>query len=167
MNVHGRRVLAARPGTAYNPPMKARFLAVVVCLATLAGCTMWKQQKGWSGATGGEQLERLWWHDVQAGRLNELEKHMAATLVVVMPDAVRDRAGLLQHFRELEVKDYSLGDFVTQVNGVDLVVAYRATLNGKLGGQPVQVRLRCLSVWQETKDGWLLTAQSVAPDTTQ
>ncbi len=128
---------------------------------------MWKQQKGWSGATGGEQLERLWWHELQAGRFNELERHMAATLMVVMPDAVRDRAAMLQHFRELEIKDYTLGDFITQPNGPDLAVAYRATVNGRLRGQPIQWHLRYLSVWQQTRNGWLLSAQSASPDLTQ
>ncbi len=112
-------------------------------------------------------MERLWWRDLQAGRLNEVEKHMAATLVVVMPDGVRDRAAMLQHFRELQIKDYSLGDFITQPNGPDLMVAYRASFDGSLRGQPVQLRLRFLSVWQETRNGWVLAAQSVNPDMTQ
>ncbi len=147
--------------------MKPRFLAALICVSAVVGCTMWSKQSGWSGATGGEQMERLWWRDVQAGRFNDVEKHMAASLVVVMPAAVRDRAAMLQHLKELEIRDYSLGDFVTQPNGPDLTVAYRATVNGKQGGQPVQLHLRYLSVWQQTRHGWLLTAQSITPDTAQ
>ncbi len=146
--------------------MRKRIVTVAICLGLLSGCTAWKKKGGWSGATGGEEFVRLWWADVKAKRTSELEKRMAATYLGVSPQGVVDRAGALQHLGEMELQEYSLGDFVTQANGDDLVVAYRATFNGSIAGRPLQVSGRYLSVWQPTKHGWLLIAESATPEQT-
>ena len=42
-------------------------LALACLVAWAAACSMWKNPpKGWAGATGGEQLERLLWEEVKA-----------------------------------------------------------------------------------------------------
>ncbi len=143
---------------------RLQIAVVMMCLGLLAGCTMWgKQQKGWSGATSGEQLERLWWEDVKSQRFEDLERHIAASFVGMAPDATLDRAGLIQRWRQLSVTDYSLGDFVTQLNGDDLTLSYRANFSGAQGTN----RWRVLSVWQHTPHGWILIAQSFGPDTSK
>jgi hypothetical protein len=148
--------------------MRVRAIAVVTVLSVLSACTMWKnQQKSWSAATGGEQFERLFWQDWQAKRFNQLEQHVSATFLGTTPEGTRDRAALLQYLRDLNLADYTLGDFVTQPNGTDLVVSYRAACNGTLRGQAVSLKVRILTVWQQTKSAWVLTAQSVTPDTSQ
>ncbi len=145
--------------------MHTRVLLVILWLATLTACNMWKEpKKGWAGATGGEQFERLWWQDLQTRRFDELAKRIAATFVGVTPDATLDRDGLMQHFRQLEITAYTLGEFVTQPNGPDLTVSYRAAVKGKLGDRVFEQRLRYLGVWQETRDGWVRTALSVTPE---
>ncbi len=142
---------------------QAQIAVVVVCLGVLAGCTMWgRQKKDWSGATSGEQLERLWWQNVKSKHFEELERRVAASFLGTNAEAVLDRAALMQHWRQLAVADYTLGDFVSQANGADLNVAYRASFYGVQGDEPA--RWRMLSVWQETRYGWVLTAQSITPD---
>src|SRR5512144_1058765 len=126
--------------------MCKRIAALLIFVGVLSGCTMWKHRSGWSGATGGEQFVRLWWADVQAKRTAELEKRMAATYMGVSPRGVVDRAAALQHLSQMELKEYTLGDFVTQANGPDLVVTYRGTFSGAAG----QMSARFVSVWQET-----------------
>ncbi len=136
---------------------------VVAVLAMVTGCTMWgRQKKDWAGATSGEQFERLWWEGVKHQRFDHLERRTAATFLGVTPEGTLSRAGLIQHLRDNPVTDYTLGDFVTQSNGSDLTVAYVASFKASLPGRPS--RIRFLSVWQETKDGWILTAQSATPE---
>ena len=142
--------------------MRKRIVTAFLLIGLLAGCTMWKHRGGWGGATGGEQFVRLWWADVQAKRTSELEKRMAATYMGVLPQGVVDRASALQHLSQMELKEYTLGDFVTQPNGPDLVVTYRGTFNGAAG----QTSARFLSVWQETKHGWVLIAETALPEKT-
>ncbi len=153
-------------GEAYNPGMRLRLICMILSLSLLAGCTMWKQKGGWANATGGEQFVRLWWEDIKAKRTSDMEKRMAATYLAVSPQGTFDRAGALQLFTQMDIQDYALGDFVTQMNGPDMVVAYRATYTLKRAGQPSQVKARCLSVWQQTKTGWVVTTESAMPDQT-
>ncbi len=154
---------------AYNRGMRVRVAILTVCLGLLTGCTMWRQHSnpGWSSATSGEQFVSLWWADIKAKRIAELGRHMATTYLGTSPTGVFDRAAALQRFSQLELEDYTLGDFVTQANGADLVVTYRAAFNGTLAGQPIQMSARVLSVWQQTKSGWVLVAESVTPDETK
>ncbi len=149
------------------PGMQRVHIAIVLaCLGVLAGCSLWgRQKKDWSGATSGEQLERLWWDDAKSQRFDDLERHTATTVLGVTSDSALDRAGLMQYWRQLAVTDYVLGDFITQANGGDLDVAYRVTFRGRAGAEPV--RWRVLSVWQGTRHGWILTAQSLTPDTSK
>lgn len=160
--------VAKRTSPAYNPAMRVPLAAVILCLVLLPACSMWeKQPNTWTGATAGEQLDRLWWQDVKAQRFDQLARHVSATFMGVTANAQLDRAGLLQYLRELQVTDYTLGDFVTQSNGADLMVSYRATFNAIRGTQSVQMTARYLSIWQHTRDGWILTAQTVIPTATQ
>ncbi len=147
--------------------MRVRLAIATVCLGLLTGCTIGKNAKsGWSGATSGEQFVRLWWADIKAKRTAEMEKRMAATYLAVSPRGTFDRAAALQMFGLMDIQDYALGDFVTQSDGADLVVAYRASYTVVAGGKPVQVKARCLSVWQQTRDGWVVIAETVMPDQT-
>ncbi len=142
---------------------RLRIAVVVIGLSVLVACSMWgRQKKDWSGATSGEQLERLWWNDIKDQRFDTLEQHVAASFVGMTPEAVLDRARLVQYWRQLAISDFTLGDFVTQSNGADLTVAYRASFHG--AQSTAAVRWRVLSVWQQTRHGWILTAQSVTPD---
>ncbi len=158
---------------AYNRGMRVRLAILTVCLGLLTACTMWRQHShpGWKSATSGEQFERLMWQDWKAKRYDVLAQHVSATFLGTTPEGTRDRDALLQYFREFNLENYALGDFVTQPNGPDLVVSYRAVFNGisrsdAAPGETANLKLRVLSVWQQTKSGWVLIAQSVKPDQT-
>ena len=144
----------------------ATALCLLVSAATLGGCTMWKQPKTatWSNATAGEDLERLFWQDLKAKKWAETEKHLAPIFVSVTPGGTFDRAASLEHLRQLEITDYTLGDFATQLNGDSLVVTYTITVHGNFSGRPLPgTPARMMSVWQQLKKGWVMIAHSDTP----
>jgi hypothetical protein len=139
-----------------------RVAVVAVLMLAATGCTMWKNPpKGWAGATAGEQLERLWWKDMQAKDWKELDKHLASTFTAVTPAGSYSRTEFLEQLKGLELDDYSLGEFNTQLNGRDFVVSYVIHLRGTRAGQPLPSEpLRMMSVWQQVRKGWILIAHA-------
>jgi hypothetical protein len=133
-----------------------KFLSVLVLLALSTACTIWKQQKpAWSNVTGGENLERLLWQEIKAKNMAAVEKHMAPTFVFLSSSGPLDRAATLQRLKDLNLSDYSLGEFNVQPNAADLVVTYTAVL----GGQTFHM----MTVWQQapsTKTGWVAIAHA-------
>jgi hypothetical protein len=73
-----------------------------------------------------------------------------------------DRTAALEHLRQLQLEDYSLGDFQVELNAQTLVVTYSVTMRGSSGGQPLpSAPVRMMSVWQQQKSGWVMIAHSV------
>lgn len=141
-------------------------LCLLMCTATLGGCTMWKQAKTatWSNATAGEDLERLFWQDMKAKKWAEVEKHIAPIFVSVTPGGTFNRAAAIDHLRQLDITDYTAGDFATQLNGDSLIVTYTITVRGSYAGHPLPGSpTRMMSVWQQLKKGWVMTAHSDTP----
>ena len=138
--------------------------ALLSCLL-LCACTMWKEhpvRSNWSEVTGGESLERSFWHDIKAKDWTELERHISGNYVAVTPQGRLDRAAALARLQQVHLDDYSLGDFQVEMNGSTLVVAYTLTLRGSLAGQPLPSSpVHMLGVWQHQKSGWVLIAHSV------
>lgn len=129
----------------------------------LAGCTMWKEKPvtAWSGATGGEQFERLLWQDVQAKNWNSVEQHLAATFVSVTASGTRDRAATLEHWKQLTLEEYSMGEVQVTPSGDLMIVTYSVTLKGSYAGQPLPAGpYRVMTIWQKEKKGWVATAHS-------
>ena len=57
------------------PGMLKRTALVLLLATTMSSCNLWKNPpKGWAGATGGEQLERLLWDEIKAKNWAELDK---------------------------------------------------------------------------------------------
>jgi Domain of unknown function (DUF4440) len=141
-------------------------LFVVFCAAILlAGCTVWPEHtvNKWHDATGGEGLERSFWHDVKAKDWAGLKSHLAGNYVWVTAEGRLDRPAALQYLQSLQLDDYSLGDIQTELNGNTFVVSYSLTLRGTAGkqllpGQPSQM----MTVWQHQKAGWMAIAHSVS-----
>lgn len=149
------------------PPFRfAAALCLLVFAATLGGCTMWKQPKTatWSNATAGEDLERLFWQDLKAKKWTEVDKHLAPIFVSVTPGGTFDRAAALDRLRQLDITEYTLGDFATQLNGDSLVVTYTITVRGTFASHPLPgTPTRMMSVWQQLKKGWVMIAHSDTP----
>src|ERR1700733_5642813 len=118
--------------------MRTMVFAVVALLLT-AACTIApeKAKPGWAGATSGEQYERLFWDSVKAKNWRDVEAHLSGTVVTEAPDAVRNKQQTMEHVRQLNLTDYSLGDVQTQSNGPDLIVTYTITIHGTFNGQPL------------------------------
>jgi hypothetical protein len=141
-------------------------IAVLVCGAmVLEGCSVWREHavSNWTDVTGGESLERNFWKEVKAKNWNELSRHLAGNYISVTAEEGRmDRAAALEHFKPLQLDDYSLGDFQVELNGQTLVVTYTITMRGSYGGQPLpSVPIRMMTVWEQQNAGWMAIAHSV------
>lgn len=150
------------------PPMSRARLALACTLGlaaalALAGCTMWKEKPvtAWSSATGAEQFERLLWKDVQAKDWNSVEQHLASTFVSVTASGTRNRAATLEHWKQLSLDEYAMGEVQVAPSGDIAIVTYTVTLKGTYGGQPLPSGpYRIMTIWQKQKKGWAATAHT-------
>jgi ketosteroid isomerase-like protein len=149
--------------------MSNRHSAIIMLLAiaiTLPACSVWSEHKptAWTDVTGGESLERVFWREVKAKDWAGVEQHLAGNYVFVTPSGVYDAAEAIERWKQLEVEDYSLGDFNVQLNGNAYVVTYTATVRGKRAGQPLpEGPIRAMTIWQQVARNWVAVAHSVAP----
>ncbi len=141
--------------------MFKRLCVLIALFIFNAGCTMWnKPASGWKGATGGEQIEQLFWKDVQAKNWEEVDRHLAGTFTASGPDGALDRAGFLNKLQQSGISAVSLSDCKVQSNGADLVVA--CSLQVGSAAAPATA-FSSLSVWQQLKKGWVMVAHSQSP----
>ena len=144
----------------------AKCLPVFLWLLALTGCTVWGEHKptAWTDITGGESLERVFWHEVQAKHWAELESRLAPNFVLVTPDGTFDRTAAIEHLKGLDVRDYSIGELQSQLNGNTYTVSYILNLRGTLDGKTVPAPLRAMSVWQkQVREQWVAIAHSAMP----
>jgi hypothetical protein len=144
------------------------FLLIFV-LTFASACTFYGDHpaRALSEATGGEGLERVFWKDVQAANWVEVERALASNYSGVNPGGTLDRSATLEQYRQWQLKDYTLGDLKTELNGTTIVVSYTVTLNGSLNGNGTSQPLpsapqHMMTVWQQQKAGWVEIAHSVS-----
>ena len=144
------------------PDMPKRTLLALLLIVSLSSCTMWKNpKKGWEGATGGEQLERLFWNEIQAKNWRELDKHLAPLFVASSPDANRERAAAIEHWKTYDLQSVSLADVQVQTGGPDFIVTSTVTLTGTINGHPIPAEpIHSMTVWQQVKKGFVIIAHS-------
>lgn len=132
----------------------------VICLFCLGlvGCAGGEpKHPTWKNATGAEQYERLIWQSIRDKEWNGLEYHLAPTFVgVTAKGQVLDRAGWVEHWKAAQIRQFSFGEAAVQPNGADMTVTSVLHLDD---GPALQV----VSVWQQNKRGWTLTATSTTP----
>ncbi|HZU43967.1 MAG TPA: nuclear transport factor 2 family protein [Terriglobales bacterium] len=148
--------------------MNWRVPLIMMLLTVLTACTMWKEHKvhGWSDATSGEQLERLFWSDLKAKNWGDLDKHLSSGFIYLSSHGTMDRATALEELKRIDITDFSLGDFVTQQNGPDLVVTYTVSAQGTRAGEPLpSAPIHMMTVWQQIPHGWIAIAHSRVPQT--
>src|ERR1700757_585031 len=111
----------------------------VAALPWLIGCTVWGERPAtaFSQATGGEALERVFWKEIRAKHWDAVDRRIASNYVSINAEGQHDRTVTLQRFKDLQLEDYSLGDFQSELNGNTIVVAYTITLKGTRNGQPL------------------------------
>ncbi|HVM92560.1 MAG TPA: nuclear transport factor 2 family protein [Terriglobales bacterium] len=138
-------------------------LAAVLLLE--AGCTMFKEKPAGSfaEATGGEGFERVFWKHVAAANWTEIDHAIAGNYSGVSAGGTLDKAAALDQYRQWQLKDFSIGNLKTEMNGNTIVVTYTITLNGSAGSQPLPSGpQRMMSVWQQQKSGWVEIAHSTS-----
>ncbi len=134
-------------------------------LMSISACTFYPDRpaRAISDATGGEALERVFWKQVKAGHWTEVDRILASNYLGTTPAGTVDREAALAQYHQWQLKDYSLGDLRTQLNGSTIVVTYTITLVGTAGSQPLPSGpLHMMTVWQQQKSGWVAIAHSVS-----
>jgi hypothetical protein len=144
---------------------KLAMAPLLVSMMLVSACTFYgdRPARAFSEATGGEGLERVFWKQVQAANWTEVECALASNYAGTAPGGSLDRATTLAQYRQWMLKDYSLGDLKTELNGSTIVVTYTITLNGTAGSQPLpSAPQHMMTVWQQQKAGWVVIAHSVS-----
>ena len=133
-------------------------------LIFVSACTFYGHHpRVFSEATGGEDLERVFWKEVKAQHWTEVDRVLASNYLGTAPAETLDRAAALARYQQWQLKHYALGDVRTELNGSTIVVTYSITLGGSAGSQPLpSAPLRMMSVWQQQKTGWVMIAHSVS-----
>jgi len=150
------------------PLLLSLMLGLMVMFAP--ACTFYGEHpaRAMADATGGEGLERMFWKELASGNMVEVERALASNYVGTTPNGTLDRVATLDQYRQWKVKDYSLGDLKTEMNGNTIVVTYTITLNGTVAGGSggsqalASTPQHMMSVWQQQKRGWIAIAHSVS-----
>jgi len=141
------------------------FVSFVVGLGLLiVGCAGGEPKRPtWNNSTGAEQHERLMWKAIQDKDWVNVERRLSPTFVGVNAEgSVFDRAGWLELWKSAQVTDFSLGELQVQPEGPDMKVTYILSLPAS-GKGPAPAGQRVVSVWQQLKTRWLLSATSITP----
>src|SRR3954468_15420050 len=98
-------------------------LLLLVCSAlSETGCWDPPKTSRWANATGAEQFERLLWQEIKAKNWNAVEPRLASTYVSQTSGTWRDRSETMQHFKALDLSDFSFGEVEVRPAGPDMVV---------------------------------------------
>jgi hypothetical protein len=142
---------------------------VILSFTVNSACTFYGEHpaRAFADATGGEGLERVFWKEVQAANWVQVDRSLASNYSGVTSTGTLDRAAALDQYRQLQLKDCTLGDLKTELNGNTIVVTYAITLNGTMNGSAGQQPLpsspqHMMTVWQQQKSGWIQIAHSVS-----
>ena len=137
--------------------MAKRLAVLFLLLASTVACNMWsKPASGWTGATGGEQIEQLFWKEVQAKNWTEVDRHLGDTFAGTGPGGITDREAFLRDLQKAPLAEFSLSECNSRLNGADIIVT--CTLRANWGGSSISSAT--LSVWQQLKKGWVMVAHS-------
>jgi hypothetical protein len=158
------------PATTIKPIQASLLFAVALALifSFTSACTFYgeKPARSMEEATGGEGLERVFWKNVQTANSVGLERTLASNYSGVTSAGTLDRSATIEQYRTWQLKDYSIGDLQTELNGSTIVVTYTITLNGTTtahsgASQPLpSTPQHMMTVWQQQKKGWIAIAHS-------
>jgi hypothetical protein len=142
--------------------MFKRLLPVLAITLILSSCNMWKNPpKGWAGATGGEQLERLLWDDIKAKNWKDVDQHLEPNFIATTSTARFDKAASLERWKAYELQSVSLADVQVQTAGADFIVTATMTASGTAGGKPIASEpIKTMTVWQQVSKGWVAVAHT-------
>ena len=130
---------------------------VIFCLL-LAGCSGEPKHPTYKNATGSEQYEKMLWQAIQQKDWGTFERQLSGTFVGVNAQGQAfDRAGWVDFWKNAQVSQFTLGEAQVQPEGPDMKVTYIIQFQGQ------QSSLRVVSVWQQMKKVWILSAVSMTP----
>jgi hypothetical protein len=139
-------------------------ITMLVCSAVLVGCAGAPKHPTWKNATGAEQHERLMWQAIHDKDWANVERHLSPTFTGVTADGkMFDRAGWLEQWKSSEIREFSLGEIQTLPEGTDMKVTYILRVQPYAKALLTSSGLRVVSVWQDVKSRWMLTAISMTP----
>jgi hypothetical protein len=139
------------------------FVSFGVCFL-LAGCAGEPKHPTWKNATGAEQNERLMWQSIQGKDWVNVEGHLSPTFVGVTANgAMFDRAGWVEQWKSAQVQQFSMGEVQVHPEGADMKVTYIFHVQTSTSGPASPDGFRVMSVWQEIKSRWMLSAISMTP----
>jgi len=112
-------------------------LLLIGLLGLTSACTFYANRpaRSFADATGGEGLERVFWKQVAAGNWTDIDRVLASNYVGITPKGPIDRGATLEQYKQWKVKDYSIGNVATTLNGSTIVVTYTISLSGTVGDQ--------------------------------
>jgi len=139
------------------------FVSLVVGLGLLTGgCAGEPKHPTWKNVTGAEQTERLMWQAIQAKDWANVERHLSPTFVGVTADGrMFDRAGWVEQWKSAQIRESSMGEVQVRPEGVDMKVTYVFHVQTTILGPAPPEGFRVMSVWQEVKSRWMLSAISI------
>lgn len=144
----------------------ATLLAANLAALGISGCTVWgaKQHPTLSSTTSAEQHERLFWQQTRAKAWSDISPLLAANVVYTVHGRVLSRDQIIPYLKSEQISDFALADVVVKPNGPDMTVSYTLQLSGPDGKMR---SLIALSVWQQVRNGWILTAHTEQPRSEQ
>ena len=108
------------------------------------------------------------WQSIQSKDWASVERHLSPTFVGVTADGgMFDRAGWLEQWKSAELREFSLGEVQVQPEGIDMKVTYVCHVQTSAKALLPSSALRIVSIWQEVKGRWMLSAISMTPIQTQ
>jgi Domain of unknown function (DUF4440) len=138
----------------------ALVFVAALCLISI-GCSVWgKRAPGFSGATGGEQLQRAFLDEIKNKHWTEVEQRLSTNFILVTPAGVYDHAAAMEGIRTFDLKGYTLSDVSVRPQGADAVVSYLISVDGTMKGSALPSEpQRVVSTWQEVSGRWVLISQ--------
>ncbi|HEY2171068.1 MAG TPA: nuclear transport factor 2 family protein [Candidatus Angelobacter sp.] len=139
-----------------------RFLLTLMAVAVFAGCAGEPKHPTWTNATGAEHAERLMWQSIQSKDWASVERHLSPTFLGVMANGrTLDRAGWVEQWQSAQVREFSMGEVQVYPEGADMKITYIFHVQASTPGPESPEGFRVMSVWQDVKSRWMLSAISI------
>jgi hypothetical protein len=102
------------------------------------------------------------WQSIKSKDWANVERHLSPTFVGVIANGeLFDRAGWLEQWKNAKVQEFSMGEVQVNPEGPDMKVTYIFHIQGATPGPTSPDGFRVISVWQEIKSRWMLSAISI------
>lgn len=160
------RFLRRKAASAFAVSRYSYAAIALAAIVSLAGCTLYgpKNPPTLTSTTSAEQYERLYWNAVAKQHWQQASALQAPQVVFSTREGeLVDGAGWLALLQSKPVAEYLIGQVQVRPQGQDIALSYVATVRQTASGGAEQRAV--LSVWQQTRQGWILISHSETPRT--